>query len=246
MSQKIIIGIHPIQELLRSQTTVHMLYIDQNKRNHSDIKALIPLLEKKQIKYQFVDRHRIESIAEKESPGICAICEYGPQYSLSEIIKTPDQYPCIVVADHLEDPFNFGNLIRTCEAFGIEAIVYAKKRQSPISAGVIKSASGATEHVKLIQVSNIHQTLKACKKAGYWIYGTHISEGVPLQSFKPQFPAVIVAGNESNGMSPIIQKECDAFINIPMYGRLQSLNVGVAMGISIQHVMSSFYANKNL
>ena len=244
MSQKIIIGLRPIQELLRSHTTVHMVYIDQAKRHQNEFKDLSTQIQKKQIKCQFVDRARIEDIASKENPGICAICEHGKTYQLADVISNPDQYPCIVIADHLEDPFNFGNLIRSSEAFGISAIVYSKKRQSPISAGVIKAASGATEYVKLIQVSNIHQSILKCKKAGYWIYGTHISEGTEIRSFKPQFPCIIIAGNESKGLSPLIQKHCDELINIPMYGNLESLNVGVAMGISIHHVMSEHHSGK--
>ena len=156
--------------------------------------------------------------------------------SLSELFHQEPLPRIVLVLDHLEDPFNFGSLLRTCDCLGIRTVVFPKDRQAPITSGVIQSSSGAVYHLDLFRVANVGQSLIQLRDAGYWIYGTDVSGGVALSSVKFQFPCAIVLGNEAKGQSKRVNDLVDTNVMIPMKGRLNSMNVSVSGGIILHEV----------
>ena len=107
MSQKIITGTHAIQEAIHSQTHILAIYIDESRKAHQETKTLIRQLTSKHIHYQFVNKLSLAKLSDHAQSGIIAVCSPRQQLSLNQVIKNPSQYPCIVISDHLEDPFNF-------------------------------------------------------------------------------------------------------------------------------------------
>ena len=138
----------------------------------------------------------------------------------------------VVILDHLEDPHNFGAIIRTCEAAGVKAIIIPKDRSVSVNATVFKVSTGAISDISIIQVTNLSQTIELLKKHGYWIVGTDMT-GESYDKIDYKGNTVIIIGNEGKGMGTNIKNNCDFIATIPMNGKTNSLNASVAAGIII-------------
>ena len=146
----------------------------------------------------------------------------------------------ILVLDHLQDPQNFGALTRTAEAFGVHAIVIPKDRSVQVTGGVYNASVGAVESIPVVQVSNIAETLKRLKEAEYWIVGSALGENSKPLRATPTFERVaIVLGTELEGVSPHVLETCDWITQIPMIGKIDSLNVSAAGAI-----LMYFFSNR--
>ena len=138
----------------------------------------------------------------------------------------------LVILDHLEDPHNFGAIIRTAEAAGIKTIIIPKDRSVSVNDTVIKTSVGTTSNVKIVKVTNIAETIKKLQKEGYFVYGTSM-DGKDCKDVDFSGKKVLIIGNEGKGISKIVEEKCDEIISIPMKGEVNSLNASVAAGILI-------------
>ena len=152
---------------------------------------------------------------------------------IQTLLHNPKAHPLVVALDHLEDPYNFGAIIRSACAFGVSAIIYPKDRQVNVTPGVISASANTVDHMPLLRVTNVAQTLDILAHAGYWIYGLDGYGKDVLDTFKPNFPCILVAGNEHRGLSPLLKKKAHGLIKIPMASHVESLNVSVATGIAL-------------
>ena len=143
----------------------------------------------------------------------------------------------IVILDHLEDPHNFGAIIRTCEAAGVDAIIIPKDRQVQVNATVMKTSVGTTENMDIVSVTNLVNTISELKESGFWIVGTALENSVDYRSIDYSGKVALVIGNEGAGMSRLVRESCDFIAKIPMYGTTNSLNASVASGIMIYEVV---------
>ena len=160
-------------------------------------------------------------------------------YSFEEVIPSiSKQYPLIVILDHIEDPHNFGAIIRSCESFGVDAIIIPNDRSVDITSTVVKTSTGTVDKVKIIKVPNLNMTINKLKKNGYWIVGTDM-EGVDYTTIDYQDKIAIVIGNEGKGISRLVSENCDYLAKIPMVGTVNSLNASVACGIFLSEINRS-------
>ena len=136
----------------------------------------------------------------------------------------------IVILDHLEDPHNFGAIIRTCEAAGIKDIIIPRDRSVSVNSTVMKTSVGCLDRVRIASVTNIVQSIEYLKKNGYWVIGTDM-DGTDYKTLDYNGKIVIVIGNEGNGMSRLVKESCDFIASIPMKGTVNSLNASVATAI---------------
>ena len=136
----------------------------------------------------------------------------------------------IIMLDHLEDPHNFGAIIRTAEAAGIKSIIIPKDRSVRVTGTVAKVSVGTVENVNIVVVNNLVNTLKILKKSGYWIIGTDMN-GSDYKSLDYSGKIVLVIGNEGKGISRLVKENCDFIASIPMNGTVNSLNASVAAAI---------------
>ena len=144
----------------------------------------------------------------------------------------------IVILDHLEDPYNIGAIIRTCEAAGITGIIIPKDRSASINSTVMKTSVGAADNVKIVQVANINQTITKLKSCDFWIVGTDM-KGTDYKKIDYNGKIALVIGKESSGMSRLTKENCDFIASIPMYGQINSLNASVSAGIMIYEVLKN-------
>jgi len=137
-----------------------------------------------------------------------------------------------VMLDHLEDPHNFGAIIRTCEAAGVKSIIIPKDRSVRVNATVTKVSVGTIENVNIAMVSNLVNTLKELKDKGYWVIGTDM-DGTDYKDIDYSGKIVIVIGSEGKGLSRLVEENCDFIASIPMKGTVNSLNASVAAALVI-------------
>ena len=160
-------------------------------------------------------------------------------YSFDEAILTiTKDYPLVVILDHLEDPHNLGAIIRSSEAFGVDAIILPNDRSVGITSTVVKTSVGTIEKVKIINVPNINNTIRKLKDLGYWIVGTDM-EGTNYTEIDYKTKIGLVIGNEGKGMSKVTRENCDYIAKIPMKGTVNSLNASVACGIFLSEINRS-------
>lgn len=192
----------------------------------------ISYMEQNHIRYEIISLNRMNHMVTGNHQGIVLDIldyEYG---TLPECFS--DDF--VLVLDHLEDPHNLGAIIRSAEAAGIRHIIVPKVRSVLVNDTVMRVSAGALNRVKIILVSNIHQTLLTLKKQDFMIYATAM-DGEDYRSFDYSNKKVLVIGSEGKGISDIVRKSSDAILSIPMKGDINSLNASVAAGIFIFHMM---------
>lgn len=190
-------------------------------------KELIPLLQKDGLKYEYVPKERLDHLVSGNHQGIVMdIYEYD-YYTLDDIDSD-----FIVMLDHLEDPHNFGAIIRTCEAAGIKNIIIPKDRSITVNDTVYKVSAGATSYVKVIMVSNLVNAINKLKEKGYFIYAADM-DGKDYKEVSYNQKKVLIIGNEGKGISRLVKENADEVIKINMKGHINSLNASVSAGILI-------------
>jgi len=170
--------------------------------------------------------------------GIVLKTEEFKTYDLDCLLDTDREYPLIVMLDHLEDPHNFGAIIRSCEALGVDGIIIPNDRSVDINSTVIKTSTGAIEYVKIAKVNNLVMTIKKLKEKGYWIIGTDMHK-TSFNDVDYKMPICLVIGNEGSGMSRLVKENCDFIVSIDMEGKTNSLNASVATGIMLYKIKDS-------
>ena len=146
--------------------------------------------------------------------------------------------PLILVLDCIEDPRNLGACLRSANAAGVTAVVFAKDKAASITPITHKTAAGAVEHLEIFQVTNLVRVIDTIKAAGVWVYGTALEVGSQnIYQTDLTGPIAIVMGNEGKGLRHLVKQSCDHLIHIPMAGEVQSLNVSVATGITLFEVV---------
>ena len=155
-----------------------------------------------------------------------------PDYKYYDIDDIIGDDNLIVMLDHIEDPHNFGAIIRTCEAAGVSGIIIPSDRSVEVNPTVIKTSVGTTEKMKIVRVTNLNSTIKYLKDKGYWIFGTDM-EGTNYTELDYKGKTVIICGNEGSGMSKLTKDNCDFIATIPMNGEVNSLNASVATAIVV-------------
>ncbi len=189
-----------------------------------------PNFDTKNIVIEIQSKEYLDSLTNSNHQGIIAIISSFEYYSLESIIKQRPEV--VLILDHIEDVHNFGAIIRTANASGINHIIIPDKRSVQINDVVLKVSSGGFVNMKIAKVSSLQPVIEKLKKINYWIYSTSLDEqSVDYTSINYNFPLAIVVGNESKGISKTILKASDQIVSIPMYGTVQSLNVSVATGI---------------
>ena len=156
-----------------------------------------------------------------------------PDYNYATIDEiTLSENPLIVILDHIEDPHNFGAIIRTCEAAGVDGIIIPDDRCCEVNGTVVKTSVGTTEKVKIVKVKNLTNTIERLKKDGFWIFGTDM-DGENYSELDYRGKTAIICGNEGNGMGRLVKEKCDFIASIPMKGSVNSLNASVATAVII-------------
>ncbi|MGL4617005.1 MAG: 23S rRNA (guanosine(2251)-2'-O)-methyltransferase RlmB [Mycoplasmoidaceae bacterium] len=157
-------------------------------------------------------------------------------YFLSKVKSSINKRKVIVIIDEISDTGNFGAIIRSCDAFGVDGIIIKNKNQAEINEYVIKASTGAIYNSNILRVTNLGTTIKKLKEDNFWIVSTTLNDSKNLNDTKFNFDCCLIFGNEKNGISKKLIENSDFKINIPMLGSVQSLNVSVSAGIILNYI----------
>ena len=226
----LVYGRNVAKEVLKNNKKVNKIIIQKDFYD----KEINSYIEKRNLKVEELDKKDFRKFDKFSHQGIILDIEDFVYSDLDEI--TNDENAVVLILDHLEDPHNLGAIIRTSEAAGVNGIIIPKDRSVSINSTVMKTSAGALENMKIVMVTNLNQTIKDLKEKGFWIVGTDM-EGRDFREIDYSGKIGVVIGNEGNGMSNSVSKSCDFIAQIPMYGKINSLNASVAAGIMIYEVI---------
>ena len=218
-------GKNVVREYLNSDEKIKGAIVFENFNDEEILKKL--RLKTNNIKY--VRKQEIDRMTKENHQGIIINVE-DFEYADIDDLKKDDAL--VVILDHIEDPHNFGAIIRTCEAAGVTGIIIPKNRCVEVNATVIRTSVGASKYVPIVEVTNLTNTINELKKDGFWVVGTDM-DGTNYTEIDYKGKTCLIIGNEGNGMSRIVRENCDFIATIPMNGKINSLNASVAAGIVI-------------
>ena len=200
---------------------IKKIYLAKNFRDETIMK----FIKSNNLKYILTDAHLMDKMANNHQGIIVDMHDYN-YGNLSDI--NGDEL--VLILDHLEDPHNFGAIIRSSEARGIKNIIIPKDRSVSVNETVMKVSSGALSNVNIIMVSNLVNTINKLKDDGYFIYAAE-ADGEDFSKVDYANKKVLIIGSEGNGISRLVKEASDVIISIPMKGKINSLNASVATGI---------------
>lgn len=235
MEDNLIYGRNPLIEALEAgNTTIDKILIQDGLR-HSQIGYIRNLAKKKGVQYRFVDKRKLDTMAEGQNhQGVIAFIAAHKYAELSDIFAIAEERgesPFVVIADGITDPHNLGSIIRTANAAGAHGVIIPKNRSAALNATVSKVSAGAVEYTPVVRVTNLSQTMKQLQDKGLWIVGTDLSATQTHSQCDLTGALAIVIGSEGEGMSRLVRENCDFLVKIPMIGRIESLNASVAAGV---------------
>lgn len=213
-------------EFLKKSEKIRKIYFQEGFSDEN----LISAIGKLKIQPKILPKNEIDRLANGLHQGIIMDVADFSYTDYNDFIQ--DEDALIIILDHLEDPHNLGAIIRTCEAAGVSGIIIPKDRSVSVNATVFKTSVGAIENIPISMVTNLNMTIKDLKEKGFWIVGTDMN-GTDYRDIDYKGKIALVIGNEGTGMSKLVKESCDFIAEIPMYGKVNSLNASVAAGIMI-------------
>ena len=229
-----IYGKNVAKEKINSGEKINKIFLAEKFND----KELMSLIKKNKIKFNFVPNRMLDSKVDGLHQGIVLDVDDVKTYEFDFIKNIKKDNPIFVMLDHLEDPHNFGAIIRTCEALGIDGIIIPNDRNVNINGTVVKTSVGAIYNMPIIRVVNLNNTIEKLKDIGYWIVGTDMV-GTDYTQIDYNMPICLIIGNEGKGISKVIKNNCDFMATIPMNGNINSLNASVSCGIILSRIVSS-------
>lgn len=230
-----IYGKNVLYEALNSNHKIYEVYL-RNDVYSSDT-SFVNRLNAKKIKIHVLDKHQMNQMFDGLNQGYGANVENFYEYSIEEVVN-PNKKQLFLILDKLNDPNNLGAIIRSCDAFSVDAIIIPKKNSIGITDTVVKISTGAIFYVPVVTVSNINQAIEKLKKNNFWVIGTDASANQNIYDVKNDCNLALVIGSEGYGISPLVAKNCDFLVKIPMSGHVNSLNASVSAGIMISALVN--------
>ena len=234
MQKNYIYGRNTVIDALKNIKVYHVYLL-----NGFNDKYIFSLLNEKNINYSFVDISKLRTLSNNNNhQGIVAEVEKFNYCSIDDIISYSKTIinPVVLILDGINDPMNFGAIIRSADAFNVAGIIIKKHNQVGVTPVVSKASTGAINHARIAQVSNLSQALDKLHKSGFWSVASDGSAKTNYEELKYDFPCALVIGSEGNGISNLVLSRCDYVVKIKMFGHVNSLNASVATGILLSYI----------
>lgn len=236
---EMICGKNPVLEALRAGREINKIFIAEGVKK-TGVNELLDLARERGVLVQFVPKKKVEQLANNDNhQGIVAAVaayDYAELEDIFSAAQAKGENPFILLLDELEDPHNLGSIMRTADAVGVHGIIIPKRRAVGLTSVVAKASTGAIEHVPVVRVNNLSQTVDTLKERGIWIAGTDAKKSVDYRKMDATLPLAVIIGSEGKGMSRILKDKCDFLYHLPMVGHVTSLNASVAAALLMYEV----------
>ncbi len=232
-SPSVIYGAIPVLEALRADVRrIDKVLIAEGVREHR-LSEIIELCRKRSIAWNRVPRETLAGHIEAGAnhQGVLAFTAAAGYADTDEILDANGGVPLIVILDGVEDPRNLGAILRVAECAGVDGVVIPERRAVGLNETVAKSSAGAIEHVKVAKAVNLNRLIEDLKKRNIWVVGTAADAETDYVDWDWTRPSALVLGGEGGGLHRLVAENCDVLVKIPMYGKIDSLNVSVAAGV---------------
>ena len=234
----LVTGRNAVRELLLGERDIDKIFVQRGEREGS-INALIGMANERKIPIIEVDKTRLDNMTAKaRHQGIAAFAAEHNYSSIDEIFayaESKGEKPFIIMLDGVEDPHNFGAIIRSAECCGAHGIIIPKRRAVGMTPTVSKASAGAAEHMRIAKVTNLAQTIDELKERGMWIYAADMG-GEEYYKTDLSGAVCIVLGSEGFGISRLVSEKCDFTVSIKLYGKVNSMNVSCAAAVIFAEV----------
>ncbi len=243
LTEEKVIGRNAVAEALKGGANISKIYVLYS--SHGGILNEIYTLAKLQgIPIARVDSKQFGELTsnlsrDESAQGIVATVSKIRFEELESLIESAShiQFPLLLILDRIQDPQNFGAILRSAAFFKVDGVIIQKEQQAPVNETVIKTSAGGAFHLKIARVTNLHQTIMLLKKSGYWIATSAAKAPLSVSEMDTRVPLAVIVGNEGSGVKRILRDKSDMTFSIPQIGRIDSLNVSVATGIICYEVL---------
>ncbi len=233
-------GRHPALEALRAGRPVDRIFVAQGARVTGIVAEILRLAAERGVQVQWIDRRALDRMSGGANhQGVVADVAGYRYWTLDELTARTEEKtgrPFLLALDALEDPQNFGTLLRSADAAGLDGVVIPLHRSVGVTPAVEKASAGAVEYLAIARVTNLARSLGELKRRGYWIVGLDARGAVEYDHFAVDVPLVLVVGSEGRGLGRLVAETCDVLVRLPMRGHVESLNAAVAGSVVIYDV----------
>ena len=229
----LIYGALPVLEALKAETRqIDKVVIADGAKEHR-LSDIIALCRQRSIAWNRVPRETFAKHLDSgvNHQGVIAFVASADYVSIDDIIENAGEIPLIVVLDGVEDPRNLGAILRVAECAAVDGVIIPERRAVGLNDTVAKSSAGAIEYVKVAKTANLNRLIEKLKEKDIWVVGTSMDTDIAYTDWDWTRPTALVLGGEGGGLHRLVAENCDVLVKIPMYGKIDSLNVSVAAGV---------------
>ena len=247
--QRLVGGLHPVRELLRSDHQVTRLLVAEQRERSPVLEEILARARERGVPLEEVGRYRLDELTQGLAhQGVVAVGPPFPYVSLRELLERLDadvEPPLLVALDGVTDPHNLGSIARSADALGAHGLLLPDRRNASVTATAEKASAGALAHLPVVAVTNLVRALGQLHDLGVWSLGLDGGAREELAEHPlVTEPCVLVVGAEGAGLSRLTRERCDALVRLPMRGHVASLNASVAAGVALAGVQQRRAVNR--
>lgn len=223
-------GRNAVLELLKTDKEIDKILMQKGAEGSAG--RIFALAREKNVRVQFADGRALDR--ESESGRHQGVIAYVSDYAyadLEELLRPREGGRLVIVCDGVEDVHNLGSILRVAECAGADGVVIPKNKSAQVTGAVVRISEGAANHVRVARVPGVNYAVEQLQKSGYWVYGLE-ADGEDIYAADLTGDVALVVGGEDRGISPLTRKKCDKILSLPLYGKVNSLNASVALGIA--------------
>lgn len=226
-------GRNAVLELLKTDKTIEKILLEKGAQG--TLGKIFAEARRKNVRVQFVDRAALDRESEtKRHQGVIAFTTAYEYAGLFDLFGGADSL--IVVCDGIEDVHNLGSILRVAECAGADGVVIPSAKGAGVTEAVVRISAGAAEHIRVAKVPSVNYAVDELKKAGYWVYALEAG-GESIYDADLRGKVALVVGGEDSGVKRLTREKCDKVLSIPLFGKVNSLNASVALGIGVYEVV---------
>ncbi len=228
-------GRNAVSELLKTDKIIDKILIEKDAKG--SLLKIFSLARKKNIRVQFVDRKALDRESEdKRHQGVIAFTSDYKYASLDDILGASGEKGLVIICDGIEDVHNLGSIIRVAECAGADGVIIPSNNSASVTEAVVRISAGAAEHMRVAKVNSLSVAIERLKENGFWLYALE-ADGDSIYNADLSGKVALVVGGEDSGVRRLTREKCDFTLSLPLYGKVNSLNASVALGIAAYEVV---------
>ncbi len=228
-------GRNAVLELLRSGKGIDKILMQKGAEGSAG--RIFALAREQGVRVQFAERAALDRESETgRHQGVIAYVSEYEYADFAQLLAPSEGARLVIVCDGIEDVHNLGSILRVAECAGASGVVIPKNKSAQVTGAVIRISEGAANHIRVARVPGVNYAIEELKKNGFWVYGLE-ADGEDIYAASLSGDVALVVGGEDRGLAPLTRKKCDKILSLPLFGKVNSLNASVALGIAAYEVV---------